>query len=346
MAYKDVDVDIVVTPIVSYTDIANKPKLNGFELVGDVTLEDVGLGNVDNTSDLDKPISTATQEALDLKADKTALQETDTRVEANSNDITNIKADIVDIETNKADKADLENIDQSISIIGSTLTEHQGEIEKLGSTVTGLTITVNEKQDKGDYALKSEIPTKLPNPNALTINYNGGQAFTYDGSATETGNLIVNAETVPMSESDETTIKQALDKKADSTDLTAAISEVGALETRVDTLETDIGDLGDATANYVTKESLATVATSGSYNDLTDKPQSSGLQLKWFSKLSGVTLDISPIETSSVYKIYKNGLLLEPNVGDEVNDYSLSGTTITFTSELLDTDKITVEYTV
>lgn len=31
---------------------------------------DVGLGSVDNTSDLDKPISTATQNALDLKADK------------------------------------------------------------------------------------------------------------------------------------------------------------------------------------------------------------------------------------------------------------------------------------
>lgn len=39
---------------------------------GDVVLTkaDLGLGNVDNTSDLDKPISTATQEALDLKADK------------------------------------------------------------------------------------------------------------------------------------------------------------------------------------------------------------------------------------------------------------------------------------
>ena len=34
---------------------------------------DVGLGNVDNTSDADKPISTATQAALDLKADKTEL---------------------------------------------------------------------------------------------------------------------------------------------------------------------------------------------------------------------------------------------------------------------------------
>ena len=36
-----------------------------------VTATQVGLGNVDNTADLDKPISTATQSALDDKADKT-----------------------------------------------------------------------------------------------------------------------------------------------------------------------------------------------------------------------------------------------------------------------------------
>lgn len=38
---------------------------------GDVTLAktDVGLTNVDNTSDLDKPVSAATQAALDTKAD-------------------------------------------------------------------------------------------------------------------------------------------------------------------------------------------------------------------------------------------------------------------------------------
>ena len=34
-----------------------------------VTKAQVGLSNVNNTSDLNKPISTATQEALDLKAD-------------------------------------------------------------------------------------------------------------------------------------------------------------------------------------------------------------------------------------------------------------------------------------
>lgn len=37
------------------------------------TASEVGLGNVDNTSDLDKPISTATQTALDTKASTTTL---------------------------------------------------------------------------------------------------------------------------------------------------------------------------------------------------------------------------------------------------------------------------------
>lgn len=37
---------------------------------GDYTKDQVGLGNVDNTSDANKPISTATQTALDAKAAK------------------------------------------------------------------------------------------------------------------------------------------------------------------------------------------------------------------------------------------------------------------------------------
>ena len=43
--------------------------------VGDVVLDkdDVGLSNVDNTSDLNKPISTATQSALNLKADSNTI---------------------------------------------------------------------------------------------------------------------------------------------------------------------------------------------------------------------------------------------------------------------------------
>lgn len=47
-------------------------KVAGHALSTDVTLvkNDVGLGNVDNTADVDKPISTAQQTALDNKVDK------------------------------------------------------------------------------------------------------------------------------------------------------------------------------------------------------------------------------------------------------------------------------------
>jgi hypothetical protein len=45
--------------------------VNGYTGAVTLTKSDVGLGNVDNTSDLNKPISTATQTALDLKADIT-----------------------------------------------------------------------------------------------------------------------------------------------------------------------------------------------------------------------------------------------------------------------------------
>ena len=38
-----------------------------------ITKANIGLGNVDNTSDANKPISTATQTALDLKADLTDI---------------------------------------------------------------------------------------------------------------------------------------------------------------------------------------------------------------------------------------------------------------------------------
>jgi hypothetical protein len=52
---------------VTVTSVAGK--------TGDVVLDknDVGLGNVDNTSDLDKPISNAVQDALDLKLDASEI---------------------------------------------------------------------------------------------------------------------------------------------------------------------------------------------------------------------------------------------------------------------------------
>ena len=63
----------------SVTSVAGK--------VGAVTLTsaDVSLGNVDNTSDTNKPISTATQTALNLKADTTALSAKQNTLTAGTN---------------------------------------------------------------------------------------------------------------------------------------------------------------------------------------------------------------------------------------------------------------------
>ena len=53
--------------------------VNGKKGVVTITKADVGLGSVDNTSDAAKPVSTAQQTALNLKADKTDARFTDAR---------------------------------------------------------------------------------------------------------------------------------------------------------------------------------------------------------------------------------------------------------------------------
>jgi hypothetical protein len=74
------ELDLVTT--ISDTDLFIVETTNGTKSVkietfkqNDVTKEDVGLGNCDNTSDLDKPVSLATQDALDLKADTATVEQ-------------------------------------------------------------------------------------------------------------------------------------------------------------------------------------------------------------------------------------------------------------------------------
>lgn len=64
-----------------YNDLENKPTLNGKSLEGEVTLSaaDIGLGNVDNTSDSDKPVSTEQRAAIDEALDK-AKAYTDSKI--------------------------------------------------------------------------------------------------------------------------------------------------------------------------------------------------------------------------------------------------------------------------
>ena len=104
--------------------------------------------------------------------------------------------------------------------------------DKLGGDVD-LTAYLTKEEAGTTYATKTEIPTKLPNPQALTIKYNGVQAFTYDGSTAETGNLKVNAETVPMSESNTTTISVELAKKLDSATADSTYAKKSEIPTKL-----------------------------------------------------------------------------------------------------------------
>lgn len=60
--------------------------------------------------------------------------------------------------------------------------------------------------------------------------------------------------------------------------------------------------------------------------------------LKWYKNNTGSSITIDDTSSASLVKVYKNGILLEPT-----EDYTISGTTLTLTTELISTDKITTE---
>jgi hypothetical protein len=128
--------------------------------VGGITATMVGLGNVNNTSDSSKPISTLTQTALDLKEDKI-------------NKITDINSDptsITKYPTVSAVKnyVDSYNPIQSIKIIETDYTAEQADYTILCNNVSAaLTLTL---PDPGELTGKIYVIRKIDETiNVLTI---------------------------------------------------------------------------------------------------------------------------------------------------------------------------------
>ena len=156
----DINIDVTqpeqVTPIelevstgVSYPILDKKPQINGVELVGDKTAEELGL---------------ATKEEVNLKQDKLVAGEnitilnnvisskgggvSDAYTKAETNTLLNGKQD----KGNYALKSEIPTKTSQLTNNSGFVTQHQ-DISHL-ATKTELA----NKQDKGDYALKSEIP--------------------------------------------------------------------------------------------------------------------------------------------------------------------------------------------
>ena len=197
-----------------------------------VTKEQLGLGNVDNTSDLNNPVSTATQTRLDLKANSADVynkSEVDSKLSA--------KLDTSVASSTYATKEELNNKVSSVyKYKGSVATEielpQEGNVvgdvynvesdgsnyawdgekwDKLGGDVD-LTAYLTKEEANTTYATKSEIPTKLPNPEALTVTVNKEAFVTYDGSAAVTQDLVMNAETIPLNADTTLTVAYGLEE--------------------------------------------------------------------------------------------------------------------------------------
>lgn len=105
-----------------------------------ITKENIGLGNVDNTSDADKPISTAQQAAINLKADKTYV---DTELQSVKEDAMDEVSELLDL------KADKTYVDTELA----------------------------KKQAAGDYATKTEVTTEIKEAIDAVVGENVDEAF-------------------------------------------------------------------------------------------------------------------------------------------------------------------------
>ena len=88
------------------TPAAPVQSVNGYTGSVNILKSDLGLGNVDNSSDANKPISTATQSALDLKANVTYVDDAlaNKMSTADATAALNLKANVTDVNTALANK--------------------------------------------------------------------------------------------------------------------------------------------------------------------------------------------------------------------------------------------------
>lgn len=165
------------------------------------------------TIDIDTELSPDSQNPIANSAVYEAVQELQNQIKDINSKLDIIVVDVLpeeDINSSAIYLVPLESEDEQ-----NKFTEYiyvDSKWEKIGTYNSSVDLSqyLTKVEAESVYVKQTDIPTHLPNPEALTIRYNGTTAFTYDGSTAETGNFIVNAETVPLSESDSTTISNKL----------------------------------------------------------------------------------------------------------------------------------------
>ena len=144
MSIRDIDVYLNERYVDEDGDIVDGvTSVNG--MVGDVIIEKrhIGLENVNNTADLDKPISTATQTALNAKANSVDLVPLQNSITANATAIQGVADDLSDFEEQTANNLNLK-ADKTGNIASATKLEKARTINGVAFDGTAnITITAN-----------------------------------------------------------------------------------------------------------------------------------------------------------------------------------------------------------
>lgn len=199
------------------TDTSRVPttrKVNGHALSADITITkgDVSLGNVDNTADLDKPISTATQSALDDKVDKVDGKGLST------NDYT---TDDKNKLANIASGAEVNQNAFSNVKVGSTTIAADGKTDTL-TLVAGDNITLTPDATNDKVTITATDTTYTPASASPVMN---GTA------AVGTSVKYAREDHVHPSDTSRVPTTRKINNKALSADITLSASDVSAIPT-------------------------------------------------------------------------------------------------------------------
>ena len=228
-----------------------------------VTKEQIGLGEVDNTSDINKPISNAVQLALNLKADKTEVytkEESDEKFLTEHQDI-----------SGKADKA------TTLEGYGITDAYTKSEVNNLIPTLEGMATEeyVNNYHDatKQDKLIAGKNIT-IEN-NVISASGSGGSGEVYtagDGLTLSQDNVFSVNETIARTSN----VNELLSAKQDVINDLDVIRSGALLGTTALQSFTETDPTVPSHVKSITQEDITNWNNksdfSGNYNDLTNKP--------------------------------------------------------------------------
>ena len=303
-----------------------------------VTKTQIGLGNVDNTSDLNKPISTATQSALNNKVDKVTgkglstedytTAEKEKLATLNNYNDTEVKADISELQS------DVSTAKENISTLQEDVTGVEGNVSTLTQSVSTLDTTVDGLNTKVEgletdvTELQGTVSDVEETVGTLQTNLNN-KVDKVQGKGLST-NDFTNAYKTKLdglNNYDDTTVKQ--DIRELQTDVGALETTVGnhtksietnttditTLKGNVQTLQTNLGNKVDkvtgkglSTEDYTTAEKEKLAGIEANANNYT-LPKASGTVLGGIKIGKNLNIDengvVSATDTNTTYTTMK-----------------------------------------